>query len=81
MRQQFAHITPLYPLLDFITDYAEVLKIKDDMRNKLLSNESLVSDQIIAEVCQRIENSLGHQAIEDKLQVLRNNILLDHLSA
>lgn len=51
-------------------DYAEVLRIKAEMRNKSLASELLESDQIVAEVCQRIEKSLGHQAIEDKLQVL-----------
>lgn len=69
LRQQFSHITPLYPLIDFLRDYAEVLNIKCEMRNESLANELIVSDQIISEVCQRIEKSLGHHAIDDKLQV------------
>lgn len=70
MRQQFQNTTPLYPLVDFVKDYADLLHIKEEMQSSHLANELHVSETVLAEICQRVEQTLGHHAIEDKLQVL-----------
>lgn len=69
MRQQFHHTTPLYPLLHFMRDYAELLNTRQHMRTSLVADELAVSEQNIHQICKRVQQSMGQPTIEDRLQV------------
>ena len=69
LKKSYCNFMPLYPIVDFITDYTKLLDVKGKSDRNIHTAVAAEQEKIFNETIKSVSENVGENGIKDKITV------------